>query len=546
MISLHISFSSRSINAYQSVIIGSFLSFGKQVFMFMKKLINPKQIIDQVYSRHGAFRLYLVAFVLSVISCLSLGILQLFSVFSGPFEDILGYSQPVINRIIICQTTGLSLFTPLCGYIADAKGIWILCMMALGGYLVGFNIVLEVVRYQLDHRLMYLAFLILGCSHSSLLFSSLLNSAKAFGKYYKTLSISTPNMMVAFSSFLQIHILGYMFKNTQHPTENFIGILNFFFYSLLFSTVISLIACILTDLVVSREEEEGVSEEEEQFSNFAASPLLTGAGAVIHSPTGSIIGSPRSWYVTEQPPILSLDDEISMLSSETSEHLTAADIYRSDLSYSTKIGLFFRDYLMYPLICCCLMSIGATEFFVANIGSIIKSLKNSDLEGPLQVFSITATLTRFLIMTLTDYICTKFSISRLTIFLSMVVACGLSHFYLSLVPVANIHFDVIVVFNSILNSAVFTLFPAILASIYGLDILGTTWGLFSFAAIIGNLFFNLLFSFDFSTNCTQISTQAIHICSSLTFFTGGCILVSLGVLLFCLKHRYIKRAPEFF
>lgn len=514
--------------------------------MFMKKWINPKQIFDQVYSNHGSFRLYLVAFVLSVLSCMSLGILQLFSVFSGPFEDLLGYSQPIINMIIICQTAGLSLFTPLCGYIADAKGIWILSLMALGGYLIGFNMVLATVEYRLDHRLMYLAYLILGCSHSSLLFSSLLNSAKAFGKYYKTLSISTPNMMVAFSSFVQIHIIGYLFSDTQHPTENFMKIINFFFYSLLASTVISLSACILTDLVVNKEEEDGVDEEEEEFSNFAASPLLSGAGAVIHSPTGSIIGSPRSWYVEDPPPMLSLDDEISMLSEETSEHLTAADIYRSDLSYSIKIRLFLKDYLMYPLICCCLMSIGATEFFVANIGSIVKSLKKDDLEGPLQIFSITSTLTRFLIMTLTDYTCTKFSVSRLTIFLSMVLACGLSLFYLSLAPIAKIHFEIIVVLNAVLNSAVFTLFPAILASIYGLDILGTTWGLFSFAAIIGNLVFNLLFSFDFSANCIPIPAQSIHICSALTFFTGGCILSTIGVLILCLQKRYIKRAPEFF
>lgn len=502
--------------------------------------LNFNNVLLTIYKKKGVFYLYVISFVLSVCGCLSLGILTLFSVFTGPFEDVLGYSQNVINRVIIFQTLGLNLFTPLSGYIADVKGIWILSLLAFSGYMIGFSLIFFILETQVNYRMMYLAFFIIGCSHASFLFCCLLNSAKSLGQYYKTLAISTPNMMVSFSSFIQILILSRIYRSD--PKDNFKITLRFFWISLTLSTAISFIACKMTDTIQIFQEKYDHTERE-QIDNFDSSPLLTGAGTLLHSPSGSILGSPRSWYVDNQ---LNLDDELSLNSGLHPRRLTASDILDPDLPYRTKLRLFFKDPLMYPLITCCLMSISATEFFIANLGSIIKNLNLTNLDESLQLYSIFSTLTRFIIMILTDYICTRLSISRLTIFTTMVILCGISHLYLSSVPESDIKFGIVIILNAILNSGVFTLFPAVLASIYGLDILGTTWGIFSASSVVGNLFFNLLYSFDFTKNCVKIVKNNLVICSTLTFFVSGCILLILGLLILYIRQAYIKRSPEFF
>ncbi|KAG0677850.1 putative monocarboxylate transporter mch1 [Pichia californica] len=506
------------------------------------------------YKKYGAFNIYLLAFLLSVTSCLSLGILTLFSIFADPLQKILNYSQSTINTTIIFQVLGLNLFTPLSGYIADAKGIWILSIISLFGYFISFNLIILIIRNNLNHKFIYLSFFLMGCSHISFLFSCLLNSAKSLGRYYRTLSISTPNMMVAFSAYIQIQILATYFipidDSLNSIKENFINILYFFLLILMISCLFSFFGCKLTDWTEYYEfdYEESQTTVFEDFLSFETSPLLRGAATVLRSPQTSIIGSPRSWYVDEESSIINLEDELSMLSSSTHLNSNSNLNLNSNLSpYKQKVNSFLFDPLMYPLMFSCLISIGSTEFFIANLNAILNNLNLSKkLDENLQLLSISSTVTRCIIMLFTDWFCTKFKISRITIFTICVIICGISHIYLSSIPINSINFSIVIIINSILNSSVFTLFPAILASIYGIEILGTTWGICSSSSIFGNMFLNLMYSMDFSSNCVTNLSKDLVICSTLTFFTSGSILVFFGIIVFWLRKKYLNRANSFF
>lgn len=513
-------------------------------------------LIQKTLERYGPFNLYLLAFLLSVTACLSLGILTLFSVFADPLQRILGYSQATINNTIIFQVLGLNIFTPLTGYIADAKGIWILPLISFFGYFVGFNLIILVIRYQLHKYYIYLCFFILGCSHVSFLFGCLLNSAKSLGKYYRTLAISTPNMMISFSSYIEIQILAMYFvpmnDSVVEISKNFINILKFFLLLLMLSSFMLFLGCKITDFTEFYEFDytDPISSIHEEFLNFETSPLLSGAAMVLHhnDNSESILGSPRSWYVDSETPILNLDDELSVLPSPSSStSLFSSSGTPGAQSYRNKVNNFLFDPLMYPLMMCCLVSIGATEFFIANLNAILTNLNlSNNLDIDLQLFSISSTITRFLIMIFTDFFCTTFKISRITIFTIAVLICGFSHIYLSSIPITAINFSIVIILNSILNSAVFTLFPAILASIYGIEILGTTWGICSSSSIIGNMFLNIMYSMDFSSNCVSNMSNNLVICSTLTFFTSGLLLLFFGIVVFWLRHRYLHRANAFF
>lgn len=519
------------------------------------------QFFKGIYQRHGAFNLYLLAFLLSISACLSLGILTLFSIFAEPLQKIMGYSQSTINNTIIFQVLGLNLFTPLSGYIADAEGIWILSIISFFGYFIGFNTIIMSINNNLDKKYIYLSFFIIGCSHISFLFGCLLNSAKTLGRYYRTMAISTPNMMVAFSSYIQIQILKKYFQPIDNDIvnvkSNFISLLKFFMITLMISSFISFFACKLTDIIEYYEfdEEQIDTSNHESFLSFETSPLLIGAGTVLHSPENSIIGSPRSWYDGENSPMLNLDDELSLLSSESINQsvptsdgiLRIMSSFHELTPYKIKVRNFLSDPLMYPLLMCCLISIGSTEFFIANLNTILTNLNLSNyLDSNLQLLSICSTITRFIIMIFTDYICTRFQISRITIFTLSVIICGISHIYLSSIPVTSINFQFVMIMNSILNSAVFTLFPAILASIYGIEILGTTWGLCSSSSIFGNMCLNLMYSIDFSSHCVGNYSNDLVICSTLTFFISGSCLILFGFIVFLLRQRYLHKSSAFF
>lgn len=502
--------------------------------------------IRGIYDRHGEFRVYLIAFVLSILGCLSLGILTLFSIFADPLQKLLDYPQSTINKIIVIHVLGLNISTLLSGFIADAKGIWILPLFSFSGYTFSFTLLKYIIKHNLHEYYTYLCFFILGCSHVSFLFSCLLNSARSLGRYYRTLAISTPNLMISISSYIQIQIITIFYSpnytSLQEYETNFMNLLNFFMILLTSSTILSLVGSLLTDLANKYQTvtEESPEADIDDFESFNTSPLLTGAATVLHSPGPSIIGSPMPWYVDEEG-IANLDTGMSMISSG---YLSLAE---NDTPYQVKVNKFAKDFMMYPLLLCCLVAIGSTEFFIANLNAILNNLDApGKLDSSLETMSIASTLTRFIIMLSTDYVCSRFKISRLTIFTLCVMSCGASHIYLSSSPIASLNFPLVVVSNSILNSTVFTLFPAILASIYGIEILGTTWGVCSGSSFFGNMILNFLYSFDFQENCVRGLQEKMMICSTMTFFSSGLALLTFGGIVFSVRNRYIARASAFF
>lgn len=477
------------------------------------------------YRWRGAYSLYLVSFVLSVVSCSGMGLLTLFSIFAKHLDTVLGMSVGEINMVIVVQVLGMNLCTPLSGYVADAWAVWILPLAAMGGYLFSFGVLLLAVEVDIHRGWIYAAFFVMGGSHVTFLFSCLLNSARSFGRYYQTLAISTPNLMTAFSSYVQIKVIGDYFSGGA-PRDNFRGILTFFLGTLLLCTVLSLGGGLITR---ATDKLEG---DAEQFESYETSPLLSGAATVLHTP----LGSPRSWY-TDQSTASSITEEFALDPGQ---------------GYHRKVLDFLRDPYMYVLMGSCVASMSASEFFVANLNSILDNLGvGEELDRSLQVFSVAATCTRFVIMMATDVVATRFGVSRISMFTTVVIATGVSYLYLSSRPVAAVNTVVMLVANAMLNSTVFTLFPAILAAVYGMDILGTTWGIFCSSSIVGNVVFNGMYSLDFGTHCSgsssaSASVQSLTICSTTTFFVGGLILIVSGALMRFSQHVYLQRANEFF
>ncbi|GMG20604.1 unnamed protein product [[Candida] boidinii] len=169
-------------------------------------------------------------------------------------------------------------------------------------------------------------------------------------------------------------------------------------------------------------------------------------------------------------------------------------------------------------------------------------------------------------------------VSRLTIISWIILSCGIGHLFLSSSIHASQYVSLIVILNGFLNAALFTLFPAIIAFIWGLDVLGSTWGLFSSMPVFASFFYNPIYANDYETHCSNINyvetinKSNIHqsllnvltngtlsspagddlsgtlniICSTYTFFITGVTMIISAITIYCLRYKYIKRANEFF
>ncbi|KAG7742707.1 hypothetical protein KL923_000322 [Ogataea haglerorum] len=323
--------------------------------------------------------------------------------------------------------------------------------------------------------------------------------------------------MIAFSTFLEIHVLRNWFDESD-PTEAFQQKLRFFMVTLCASSVFAFLGCKITDRTEKNEHEI------EHFSSFNASPLLSGGSAVLGS------SSPKAAIPTDDLEYVQLADQMSA----------------SSVTYQQQITRFLTDPLMYPLNAAFFMAVGATEFFLTNLSSILSSLGQDTLDYDLQLYSVTSTVIRFVIMVATDHVCATYGISRLSILAGLIVMCGLGHVYLSSWPIPGLHVNVVVMLNALLNSGIYTLFPAVLAAVYGFEVLGTTYGIFSCCSIIGNMLLNLVYGADYTRNCVDSANNNLVICSTYTFLLSGVALTVLGSLIYSLKNRYLARVDEDF
>ncbi|OWB54728.1 hypothetical protein B5S28_g582 [[Candida] boidinii] len=657
-----------------------------------------KSISFAICKKHGPYVLSFAAFSFALLGCLALGILVLFAIFTSPFQHELKYSQVMINRIIIAQTIGTNGFSPFLGYIADVEGSWVLSVIAFTGYLVGFNCAMYAYKNSLDYTYMVFSFFCIGVAHGSLLFSCLLTCAKSFGRYYKTLSISTPNVIVGISGILEVQFIQRVLMNDNHDSvpskiftklfsfvpsaagftstgnnkDDFLIVFKFFVIALCTACVFSYIASLMADYIDLFEEE--VEHTEIEPFNYQASPLLTGGAVVYNSHlTPNIFMSPRSFYITDEGPTIDEELQLSVFSDREYGNTSISNPYK------VKVFNFFTDPIMYPLLVGFLFSIGSVELFLANLGSILESLgQGAETGAQLSLHSIASTVMRILIMIGTDYISstggenddeygdvnnfnnnnsntgtpnnrqniynstTGFEgemilpinstetiterpvdnefdensmllgspsnepmtssslslnrkksklelamkksffqfrpVSRLTIISWIILSCGIGHLFLSSSIHASQYVSLIVILNGFLNAALFTLFPAIIAFIWGLDVLGSTWGLFSSMPVFASFFYNPIYANDYETHCSNINyvetinKSNIHqsllnvltdgtlsppadddfsgtlniICSTYTFFITGVTMIISAITIYCLRYRYIKRANEFF
>ena len=100
------------------------------------------------------------------------------------------------------------------------------------------------------------------------------------------------------------------------------------------------------------------------------------------------------------------------------------------------------------------------------------------------------------------------------------------------------------ILSGISYGGLFTIYPAIIASVWGVDILGLTWGSFMVAPAIGSVGFSLLYGTQSDSKCTK-GASADCLLGYLTV-TSTSLLFSLVVVMITWRCIWSKRGLKVF
>lgn len=387
-------------------------------------------------------RLKLIAFVIALFACLSLGSIMLFSLFATSIHDSMSYSYLEINFIASLLAIGMYLCLPVLGYLADCYGpallsiilIWLFCP----SYFVN-SLIISGPSSRLNLYILALNFCLIGLATSSLYFASLLTCAKIYPNH-KGLAISLPVSCYGLSTLIGSQIM----KLPVFIKPN------------------------------------GYLELSKVFGFFSGLYFIIG---ILNFVSNSIVSMELQVLFNESTPLLEEDDLIPQRSVV------------EPINHGQRFKNFVKDKSSWLLLVSLILNLGPLESFQNNLGSIIENTAHpiqTNLSDQIGILATSSTITRLLMGGLSDYLSSddrKYPINR-TWLLSLIILMGsLGQF--ALVKSGLIDFKYISVLNGASYGGIFTIYPTIVASIWGIDIMGSTWGSLMLAPALGSIIYSI-------------------------------------------------------
>ena len=446
---------------------------------------------------------------------------MIFSLFGTAFHEVLGLTYLQINTIASLLALGMYLCNPVLGYFADCYGpaslslvsVWLFCP----SYFINAILVRSLHENSLSPFYVYsfgIAFSFIGLATSSLYFSSLLTCAKIY-PHRKGLAISLPITCYGVSSLIgsQLMKLPY-FKDGKFLDLNrvftffaglylFIGILNFVSIS---------IVSIESDIIF---EETRLLEDPETEYQYTANRSNSFSAVETH------------------------EHDLDLDSDSDDNSLLPQRSIVEPVNHRQRFLLFIKDPSAWLLLVSLMLNLGPLEAFQNNLGSIVKNLSaNDDISNQLSVLATSSTVARLLIGGISDYLASperKWPLCRIWL-LAIAIAFGVAgQFSATLTD----EFTTTTALNGASYGGIFTLYPTVVATIWGVDMMGTTWGSFMVAPAIGSVSYSLLYGKLIDSGNLQYVRYYFQI-------SGYSILLSLVCVLVVWKGIWWNRGFKLF
>ena len=145
-------------------------------------------------------------------------------------------------------------------------------------------------------------------------------------------------------------------------------------------------------------------------------------------------------------------------------------------NHRQRFVLFVKDPSAWILLVSLILNIGPMESYQNNLSSILKHTNGADLPNQVSIMAASSTGARLLLGVLSDYL-SKY-VCRVWLLVVVIV-----------VGVAGQMSETSAILNGVSYGGMFTIYPTIVASIWGIDIMGSTWGSFMVAPALGSVIF---------------------------------------------------------
>ena len=132
-------------------------------------------------------------------------------------------------------------------------------------------------------------------------------------------------------------------------------------------------------------------------------------------------------------------------------------------NHRQRFVLFVKDPSAWILLVSLILNIGPMESYQNNLSSILKHTNGADLPNQVSIMAASSTGARLLLGVLSDYL-SKY-VCRVWLLVVVIV-----------VGVAGQMSETSAILNGVSYGGMFTIYPTIVASIWGIDIMGSTWG----------------------------------------------------------------------
>lgn len=430
----------------------------------MKSIIHraSHRIRNYLASRYDLKHLKAFAFAIALMSCLSLGLIMLFSLFALALHNSLGMTYTEINLIVSLSAIGMYLCLPGLGYLADCHGPALLSLISIWAFCPAYFVNLTLVKAVENNPhlhlgsssvvVMSISFCFIGLATSSLYFSSLLTCAKIYPTY-RSLAISLPVTCYGVSSLVGSQLLKLQYFHKASGT---------------------------LDLYVV-------------FRFFSALYFIVG---ILNFISNSIVSLEQEVIFGDQEPLLSNSELSSLQCSEliaVDEALTPQRSMIEPVDHHHRYVRFLKDRSAWLFLISFFFCVGPMESFQNNLGLIIASTtgNSAHLENQVSALAALSTAIRLVVGVAADYVSSpsrKSPISKVTILISLALI-GVAG---QLGPIFDMNFTLISIINGVTYGGVFTTYPTIITSIWGVDIMGSTWGSFMVAPALGSISFSLL------------------------------------------------------
>jgi MFS family permease len=455
------------------------------------------------------------AFGIALACCGCANSISLFSMFAPGFKHKLGYSLLEINDISIAASLGMYLPVPILGYIADRLGPGILAILSIFLFTPAYYIASVIVSTEsletslLNYRLLTTAFVFIGTATSALYFSCVITCARVYSKS-PGLSISAPVAFYGLSSLWQSQLLQWLFRDDEG------------------------------ELILSKS-----------FYFFAILYTLTGLLSFASTRVGGVIGSVKTQEAKRKARSGGTDNENDE-EEDVGEEVELGTIAESvgDMIYKRHetVGQFLCDHTAWMLFMAFVLSSGPLEMFLNNMGIIIDTIPHGPpVSTHVSFFSAFSTVARLGVGVVSDFV--KEKVSRPMMLSIVLFLTAIIHFILAAGLFTELdngrYFFIPSSTNGFSYGSVYTLIPTIIACTWGIENLGTHWGLFIIGPAIGTSGFGVLFAKVYDAASKSISglvengfvsavvarTCTGKNCYKLTFLITGISIFVSGLLI---------------